>query len=183
MLHFRSYRDIQKEHKAWVKKNFPNTTVYDMFEGMVEELGELAHARLKRRQGIRGTKEEHDAEEKDAIGDIAITAIHYATLRGFDVQTCVNELLEDGWVDLHKSSTGAFIALVGQMNDFSKAVDIRPTLEESWLVGDLFLTLRSYCSRRDLDFTSILNETWDHVKKRDWTKNPLSADKEAEVSS
>ena len=172
------FRQVQKEHKEWAAKNFPDTTPYDMFEGMVEELGELAHARLKRRQGIRGSTEVHDLEEKDSIGDIAITAIHYATLRGFDVQTCVDGARHEKYNGFH-SDKGAFKGLVRRMNDFSKAVEIRPTIEEGNLIGELFLTLNSYCSCRDLNFDSILSETWSRVKKRDWTKNPVSADTEA----
>jgi len=37
--------------------------------GLVEEVGELAHAHLKNEQGIRGTPEEHVQAKVDAIGE------------------------------------------------------------------------------------------------------------------
>jgi NTP pyrophosphatase (non-canonical NTP hydrolase) len=53
--------------------------------GVVEEVGELAHANLKEKQGIRGTTEEHIEAEKDAVGDILIYLTGYCSYRGWDM--------------------------------------------------------------------------------------------------
>ncbi len=74
------------------------------FVGMVEEIGELAHALLKKRQGIR-TNQDHDANARDAYGDLRIY--------GYDL-----------------------------------------------------------CNRMDWVDGQVVEETWDGVMKRDWTKNP-----------
>lgn len=53
--------------------------------GVVEEVGELAHAHLKREQGIRGTPEEHDAAKVDAIGDILVYLADYCERNGISL--------------------------------------------------------------------------------------------------
>ena len=40
--------------------------------GCIEELGSCPDSHLKRKQGIRGTPEEHDTAAKDAIGDVIV---------------------------------------------------------------------------------------------------------------
>ena len=89
---------LQSEQRAWAEKNFPNSTCSDSFEGIVEEVGELSHARLKMRQGIRGTKVEHEAAEQDAIGDIVIYIADYCNRRGISLDTCV----ETAWDTVKK---------------------------------------------------------------------------------
>lgn len=64
--------------------------------GVVEEVGELCHAHLKNEQGIRGTPEEWEAKKKDAIGDILIYLLDYATREGVDVEEC----LETAWAEV-----------------------------------------------------------------------------------
>jgi NTP pyrophosphatase (non-canonical NTP hydrolase) len=98
------FRKFQIEVADWSRRNFERQEPSDCFEGIVEEVGELAHARLKARQGIRGTPAEHLAAEKDAIGDILIY-------------------------------------------------------------------MADYCQRRGFDLAEIAEQTWDQVKRRDWTKN------------
>lgn len=96
-------RLIQKEHKKWELDNFGTGSSHQSLLGIMEELGELCHAYLKREQKIRGTEEVHIEEIKDAIGDIVI-----------------------------------------------------------FLIG--------FCNRENLDFQSIVADTWEEVKNRDWTK-------------
>lgn len=74
-------------------KNFPNNTPDNPFKGMVEELGELAHALLKKEQGIRGTPEEHDVAAKDAVGDLVVYMADFCERRGWNLQ----EIVETTW--------------------------------------------------------------------------------------
>lgn len=87
-------RDIQNEQKAWVIHNFPGRDSYYPLLGAVEEVGEIAHAHLKMKQGIRGTKKEHLAAIEDGIADVIIFLCDYATAMGIDVQ----DALEKTWV-------------------------------------------------------------------------------------
>lgn len=74
--------DLQRKYGRWLDHNFPNATPDQQMKGMVEELGELACASLKREQGIRGTTAEHDAAELDALGDLLIFTFGYCNTRG-----------------------------------------------------------------------------------------------------
>ncbi len=38
-------------------------------------------------------------------------------------------------------------------------------------VADCIIYLTDYCNRRGWDLDEILQETWEQVKQRDWTKN------------
>lgn len=96
---------LQEEQNAWSNHNFPNRKPYQPILGALEELGELAHAHLKGEQGIRGEKEKHTADAKDAVADVVIY-------------------------------------------------------------------LSDYCSQMGFDFNSIVWETWEQVKQRDWVKYP-----------
>jgi NTP pyrophosphatase (non-canonical NTP hydrolase) len=57
--------------------------------GVMEELGELAHAHLKATERVRGTPEEHAAKARDAIGDVVIFLADYCSAQGYDFQDCV----------------------------------------------------------------------------------------------
>lgn len=92
---------IQKEIHAWSTKNFGKRVdlYFDVssFLGIVEELGELAHSILKLSQGIRGSKVEHLAKVKDAIGDMMVYLLDFAErnseqLDGVDVDQMLAEV-------------------------------------------------------------------------------------------
>lgn len=86
--------DLQREHEQWVHKNFPGETTYQAFLGMVEEMGELAHAILKSEQGIRGMSEEAAMDAKiDAVGDLVVFLAGFCTMHGIDLEQAV----EDTW--------------------------------------------------------------------------------------
>lgn len=78
---------VQESAAEWYKYNFGKDKPHHNFLGVVEEIGELAHATLKMEQGIRGTKEEHMAKIKDASADIVIFLCQLATAHKFDLES------------------------------------------------------------------------------------------------
>ena len=86
-----SLSQMQKEQLEWAKRNFDNQRPYQPILGATEEVGELAHAYLKMEQGIRGTKEEHVAAMKDAVGDCVIFLMDLCNQMGWDFETIVEE--------------------------------------------------------------------------------------------
>lgn len=38
-------------------------------------------------------------------------------------------------------------------------------------VGDIVIYLVSYCNAMGFDFETLVNETWQHVKSRDWQRD------------
>lgn len=84
---------LQRERDEWVARNFPGNELIDSFMGAVEEMGELAHALLKRKQGIRGSHEEHSANIQDSVADVVIFLAGIASHEGFDF----GEAVEQAW--------------------------------------------------------------------------------------
>lgn len=83
-------KTLQALQERWSDYNFGPQPPSKCFYGLVEELGELAHSSLKASQGIR-VNEDHEAKEKDAIGDIFIYLMGYCNSRNFDLA----EIVED----------------------------------------------------------------------------------------
>lgn len=86
----------QREVHAWKKRNFPNSDDTDQLLGVVEEVGELCHAVLKLRQGIRG--DNHIAEAKDAVGDIMIFLMNFCSENDWDLE----EIIVDVWAEVEE---------------------------------------------------------------------------------
>jgi NTP pyrophosphatase (non-canonical NTP hydrolase) len=88
-------KELQGKVGAWSKKNFGEqggdhgAMVFTL--GVNEEAGELAHAILKRTQGIRGTREEHDAAAQDAIGDINVYLMDLCDHEGWDYEAIIRD--------------------------------------------------------------------------------------------
>lgn len=89
---------LQKEQKEWSDKNFTkNIGSYRCLLGIIEEVGELAHAHLKNEQGIR-VNEDHKAKKIDAIGDIVTYLAGYCNDNGIDLEKAVS----DTWSEVKK---------------------------------------------------------------------------------
>lgn len=90
----------QKELAAWHLKNVGIKTKKSewQFIGLVEEVGEMAHAILKRKQSIREVNHESIA---DAFADIVIFGIQIMTCEGRNVEDVlsrtISEVLQRDW--------------------------------------------------------------------------------------
>jgi NTP pyrophosphatase (non-canonical NTP hydrolase) len=88
--------DVQGESREWRAEAYPETRGIELQAlGVAEEAGELCHAVLKYRQGIRGYDRMKTREEvADAIGDIFIYACGVADELDINV---VNSIV-NAWV-------------------------------------------------------------------------------------
>jgi len=82
--------EVQRRHAVWLAHNFGNVESYRPLLGIMEEVGELAHAHLKEVDGIRGTPEELQLKGKDAVGDIVHFLAGYCTTRGWSLEDCTS---------------------------------------------------------------------------------------------
>lgn len=96
-------RVMQQEVTTWSEENFGKQDAMNPYMGMVEELGELSHALLKQKQGIRGTHGKHEADAKDAIGDLMIFLLDFCGKKGWDAET----ILDDTWAVVRMRQWGA----------------------------------------------------------------------------
>lgn len=82
----------------WQLKNFPDQSdnKFAMIVGMVEELGELAHAVLKNAQGIRDMDNEQAVKDAiaDAYGDMNVYGMQLLTMCDIDVEDALTETIE-----------------------------------------------------------------------------------------
>src|SRR5947207_10726561 len=83
--------EIQQEMIPWVEHNFGQRGDWQAVMGAAEEVGELCHHVLKRHQNIR-TNEDHDEEEKDAVGDIVVYLMDFCNARNYNLEVIVNEV-------------------------------------------------------------------------------------------
>jgi len=95
---------LQFQHRSWVARNFPQLGRSELtrhgFLGMVEEVGEIAHAMLKHEQMIRGMREYDDflAAVADGIGDTVIFADTLCIGLGLDFPSVVKET----WAEVYR---------------------------------------------------------------------------------
>lgn len=90
-------QQVQEESSEWRNRNFPDHTLDQCLFGVMEELGELCHAKLKSDQSIRSyalSQSGAPAEEIDAIGDMVIFLMGFCTARGYDFEECVTKTWE-----------------------------------------------------------------------------------------
>ncbi len=87
--------EIQGEVYKWSCKNFPKNTSTEPLLGLVEEVGELCHAHLKRTQGSATFCR---ALQKDAVGDIMIYLMDYCSRENINLR----RVLEETWNKVSK---------------------------------------------------------------------------------
>jgi NTP pyrophosphatase (non-canonical NTP hydrolase) len=166
--------NIQSAVSTWSHYNFRDRMPYGKNSalGLVEEVGELAHAVLKSRQKIRGTAIEHLHAQRDAIGDVLIYLCDTAADVGID--------LKDFQTD-HRESTdetcllGMLATSAGNVAWACDALGAYPeNLPRSMTpyLNSMMQSVVWYCNHLGWDYLEILEETWARVKDRDWIKYP-----------
>ena len=160
--------EIQAELKVWTEYNFGKQEPIIPIMGMIEELGELTHAHLKELQGIR--KSDFLADKKDAIADITIYLLNYFNCIDKDIS-----LIEEVINAPHEGDTSNNIILnishkLGVLSEnemYNKSLII-----DTNYCSYILFSLKEYAENIELDLPTIVNETWEQVKLRDWKKYP-----------
>jgi NTP pyrophosphatase (non-canonical NTP hydrolase) len=159
---------LQQEVYAWSSRNFPNATTEDPMVGMFEELGELAHAYLKTKQGIRGTKEEHHAAMCDAVADLIVFFLDYSVRAGIKLYEQQNYF--KAGADVYAGtipSIGMFLGNLASSHIYSKECQV-----SAFNVYMFLHCIGQFCRNHDIDLELELYKTWQEVKQRDWLKFP-----------
>lgn len=86
-------KDFIKKVVKWQETNFGENEVSKNIFGLMEELGELAHAQLKGEQKVRFTSKQFLEMKKDAVGDLVLFLIGYCVAQKFDFNKC----LKNSW--------------------------------------------------------------------------------------
>lgn len=85
-------RKLQKEVREWSNKNFPDKKPHQPLIGIMEEIGELSHVRLKYEQELYQLPYYYQ-ETKDGVADLFIFLLDYCNQVGIDF----DDALKEGW--------------------------------------------------------------------------------------
>ena len=84
--------NLQRQHRIWLRHNFPDQPAYQPLLGIGEETGELMHAHLKNEQGIRSMNDARFMDfAEDALGDLFIYMMSYANAKGINLEKSILE--------------------------------------------------------------------------------------------
>lgn len=151
--------DLRREHWEWERRNFGEPDVDNSVYGCIEELGELVHAVLKRRQHIREGRRwsDHHAAATDAVGDFGVYLMSLANVLENKTQPGMSVVFLDV-LEALVSALKCFVAS-GYSNE--------QELQVESLFESLMTVLGVY-----VDYQSSVHETWKKVRERDWVANP-----------
>lgn len=176
----------QKELHEWQVKNFGKheDDIDRSFTGMVEEIGELAHAILKYKQRIReygnGAKN-FSAKQKfldditDARGDIVIYGLQLMTEFNIDAQDAIEK---ESYINSNSryllnviENNAGVLALYTMIYNYTNS-NIRTTefVKHPFII--IYYTSKQLLEEYGIDADVELDKTINKVLKRDWTKKP-----------
>jgi hypothetical protein len=181
---------LRIRRNVWCAHNFPDTDnggdtgqhpALASVMGVVEEFGELTHALLKEWQGVRGTPEEHQANARDAIGDMTVYMWGIAT--HFDVKYD-EEFWRQCTMDLRWHRSEEATNWFEEWPRLGKAVGL---LQTNWdncgpskqrfpaevIMTRLVYAMIRFCHSRGWSYAEIVHTTWNAVEQRDWVKYPF----------
>lgn len=96
VIYARGLDSLQEEVAEWSERNFPDQPAENPLLGVGEEYGELTHAVLKDKQGIRLDESDVSLEaEMDAVGDMVIFLADFCSRRGYSLGECVETAWEE----------------------------------------------------------------------------------------
>jgi NTP pyrophosphatase (non-canonical NTP hydrolase) len=166
-----SLSQIQREVGEWAWRNFKEkATGLNPHLGVIEELGELAKAVLKKDQGIRGTPDKHDADAVDAIGDIMIYLLN---------------LLNTIEVDVFEVASSIYLSTASFVSDDRYSILDRKKLivlmsksvatisDDKGSLGNLLVYLDVMSRSYGYSLIGVVNKTWEIVRRRNWVDDAI----------
>jgi len=171
------YQELACAIGQWADRNFD---VHDPALGVLEEVGEMAHCLLKRKQGIRGFDQaEHFLKElADGIADTAIYCLHDVFLQSIELDPEGVPLICCIGVEQADQSRH-FLGYLGQLAGLLVFGETRSPGGDPLHI-DILIHLQQFAAEFGIDFDAKLEETWARVSKRDWRANPTNAAQVAE---
>lgn len=172
MLNQEQIDRLGKEILEWSTKNFITSekdTDNPLF-GIAEEIGELCHAHLKGKQGIRHTPQEIEILKKDAIADTMIYLLDYCSRNNIFLNEKSSTFSPVRYNTLDKALKG-LVASCGNLlfNTMFDSYTSRILVPTSCQHVMLFLNL--YSEQSGWNFSNIVEEIWKVVKQRNWQRS------------
>jgi hypothetical protein len=170
------FDELCREVGAWSQKNFGDQLPHRPMIGIVEELCELDE----------GLEEKDPAKTIDAMGGVVIYMADYHYRRGWSLGETwqgrpTQQIVPDGKI------ISKFIRLLCHSHLKSEQNIRGGSAKHDAKMKDTCSGVLAYLEHlgvfMDRDVCGIIQETWETVSKRDWTKNPNNAHEVAELGS
>lgn len=152
---------LQLQHRRWVDDFYPNQPAEIPAAGMVEEAGELLHGLLALERAKRWGYEPRNPPERirgaiaDAVGDCFIYFCSYCNTRKWTLSDFDCPVLESAG----RSPLAIAVDLVRIAAEFS-------VTHNRDYACFYVSTLKLIAKLQDLDFQSVVSETWAIVRER-----------------
>lgn len=158
---------LAKDITAWSRHNFPDPASEAGYGrlGLFEEIGEISHALLKHKQGIRGYKDPTKFKEDltDALADCAIYTLD-------NMGRVEIELYED--IQNYTGVEDDLEAIAGLSQQAIRIANKRNNLgAHHTLLTKLQMLGKAY----NINLMEAIETTWAKVQKRNWKDNPEHA--------
>lgn len=160
---------LVEERDAWIEHNFPDRTIPDPGEsvmGVIEEVGELAHAILKKGQDIRGPASKHESAMIDAVGDITVYLLGVMSFSGERPGELLSATMPSTIFTLSYYAGHLALAYEEYADEATAAAGY------GTLAQLIVFHLAEFCKDKGWDYEDIVNTTWISVRHRDWIKYP-----------
>lgn len=164
-----TFRQLQIESQAWVKRNFGDRPMHQPLLGLGEEYGELVGA-------------EKLADIKDAVADIVIFLTDFCNSCNIDMEFLrIDNQVYAYTVTIAKLERD-MAKEIGKINHhyLKREQGIRGTAtyhenEIATHVQNLLSILKVYSKLAGFDFMQNVEDTWMQVRKRDWAASRTQA--------
>ena len=181
--------ELQQELYDWEQYNFGTQDIAFKILGVCEEVGELCHAALKMKQGIRGSKQKHIDEMEDAIGDAAIYAFNVASARDIKIEKLIqfgqSQVGSDKkvstkpiWYDTLEAYGKAYMLAGIPLNEADIGEKV-PVIALSGAISDFLAQLSVVALHLDMTLEQIVRKTYAQVVQRDWVTYPQTGHPES----
>lgn len=148
----KEWKQLENEVGEWAARNFD---FHGPQLGMGEEVGELTHAILKNKQGIRKSDQIRELV-KDALADATVFLLHLKYL------TRTQQRPTD-WEEIHLLQIGRLMQLAGSIIQAPNTPELHDRFN---------LMLEDTAKLFGFNLFEITNDVWQEVSKRDWRKFP-----------
>ena len=156
--------ELKPEVKLWVEHNFGSCDKEDSILGVIEELGELTHCILKRKQGIRETSANIESL-MDAVGDTLIYLITYDNSTKGLLEHCE---IEEGYQ--FENLVECILYAINNVNELNYSSEIINATALECIIE----AICNICELEEIDSIICLDSAWLNVKARDWKKYPTN---------
>lgn len=176
---------LQQEVSAWAFHNFGKQGAWQPMLGLIEEVGEFLAARELLHGAVHvGTPRSSQtaAHMEDAIADQCIYVCNLCEITGLSLQAIADEHLPGDLTDAQILKTLAAAShAVLKYEQGIRGVDEIVRKDKMRMSLSLWFSWAAYqCGRFGLrPILQCTQEVWKEVSKRDWKKNPVSANEDA----